>query len=113
MPLPNFAGGPLPPAMGGGPPPGPPPGPPGTDPGQASLGGPGNSGATPDQVGAGVQSVMLKIRALGQAASDIGDSIPSLQDEVAQVQNIIRRMIVKAGQAAPTATESGSAVPMS
>jgi len=55
---------------------------------------------------------MGKIRALGQAASDIGDSIPTLQDEVSQVQAIIRRMIVKAGQAAPTQTDSGSAVPM-
>lgn len=55
---------------------------------------------------------MGKIRALGQAATDIAGSVPTLADEAQQVQAIVKRMILKAGQAAPTATDSGSAVPM-
>jgi hypothetical protein len=103
-PLPNFAGGPPPPTMGGGPP----------RPDPSSLppppGGPGGGG--PDAVNGQLQATMGKIRALGQAASDIAASVPALQDEAQQIQALIRRMVIKAGQGAPTQTDSGSAVPM-
>lgn len=101
-PLPNFAGGPGPTDMGGAPPgPAPssmppPPGPPG--------------GA--DAASSAVQAVMGQIRDLGAQVSSIGSSVPSLGDEVGQIQAIIKRMIIKAGQVAPTQTDSGSAVPM-
>lgn len=101
MPLPTF-GAPATPQMGAGP---------GGDPSAA----PGPGGAPTggdDQASTAIAAVMGKIRDLGQAASALGAAIPALQPEAQQIQSIIRRMVLKAGQSAPTQTDSASALPM-
>ena len=54
---------------------------------------------------------MGQIRDLGQLAQKLGQTVPPLQEEAQQIQQIIRRMIIKAGQAAPTQTDSATALP--
>lgn len=54
---------------------------------------------------------MGDIRTLGQGAAALGEKMPALQDEVQQMMMIIKRMVIKAGQAAPTQTDSASALP--
>lgn len=104
MGLPTF-GAPATPSMGG------PSGPdPSTAPGPG--GAPGGPGQSADQAGAGIQAIMGKIRDVGQGLQEIGATVPGLQPEVQQMQALIRRMIIKAGQAAPTQTDSASALPM-
>lgn len=55
---------------------------------------------------------MGKIRDLGQMAMALGSAIPALQPEAQQIQLIIRRMVLKAGQSAPTQSDSSAALPM-
>lgn len=88
-------------------------GPPGGDPSAAPPpgGAPDTGGGSQDQAGAAIQQVMGAIRDLGQMAQKIGMTIPPLQPEAQQIQAIIRRMIIKAGQAAPTQTDSATALP--
>lgn len=70
------------------------------------------SGAgSPDQARAQLEDLMGKIRAVGQAFQDIGQQAPSMQDEVKQVQQILKRMVVKAAQQAPQQTGSAAALP--
>lgn len=104
MPLPSF-GAPATPQMGDSPQGG------SGDPSAA----PGPAGAPTggdDQASSAVAAIMGKIRDLGQQASALGSAIPALQPEAQQIQQIIRRMVLKAGQAAPTQTDSASALPM-
>lgn len=86
-------------------------GPNGPDP--ATQPGPGGAPTGGDDAtGSGVAAVMGQIRDLGTAASALGQAIPALQPEVQQIQQAIRRMIIKAGQTAPTQTDSAAALPM-
>lgn len=84
---------------------------PSSQPGPGGAPGTGDDGAQ-DPSGSGVAAVMGQIRDLGTTAAAIGSSVPALQPEVQQITAIIRRMIIKAGQSAPTQTDSATALPM-
>jgi hypothetical protein len=85
-------------------------------PGAPGAGAPGDSDndsdTAQDPTGSSVAAVMGQIRDLGTTAAAIASSTPALQPEVQQITAIIKRMIVKAGQSAPTQTDSASALPM-
>lgn len=58
-----------------------------------------------------LEQVMGQIRDLGQQVAALGSAVPAFAPEVQQIQQIVKRLIVKAAQAAPPQTASGQQVP--
>lgn len=85
-------------AGGGQPPPGAPP------PGQA---GPAGAGAIDQQT----LAIMQRIQQFGEQVKQLGADLPMLADEVGQIQQILKQMVVKATATAPVQTPSSMAVP--
>ncbi len=69
------------------------------------------TGAGGDTAKQGIEQVMSAIRDLGQQVQQIGSLAPSLASDVQQIQQIMKRMIVKAAQQAPQQTPSAQALP--
>lgn len=62
--------------------------------------------------GEDVTALMGQIRDLAGQVDDLGGQYPSLAQEAQQIRALLRQMIIKAAQQAPTATPSGQAVPI-
>ena len=62
--------------------------------------------------GRGLQQVMQQIRDLGQQIQALGAAVPAFGPDVQQMQQILKRLIVKAAQQAPQETASASQVPV-
>ena len=69
----------------------------------------GNGGQ--DGARQGLEQVMGQIRDLGQSLQAIGTAVPAFGPEVQQIQQILKRMVVKAAQQAPKQTASAAALP--
>lgn len=69
-------------------------------------------GPPPNGDAGGAEAAMGAIRDLGQQIEALGQKIPVLQAEVQQMRQILRKMVMKAGQSAPTQNQSASALPM-
>lgn len=89
---------PMPPGGGGA------PAPMGPGPGPAPN---GQGGGAPD-----LTVVMGAIRDLGANVESLSALVPSLDPEVQQIRQILRRMVMKAGQAAPQQTSGADMLPM-
>jgi hypothetical protein len=76
------------------------------------LGGGGGQQISPDQQQTQLNEMMEKIRALDQAAQALGAALPTVQQEVQQIRQIVKRMVIKAGQMMPASTGSAEALPM-
>ncbi len=76
----------------------------------AGASGPGQAGGS-DQIRGQLDAMMGAIRDLGQQVSQIGQQLPAAQPEVQQIQQILRRIIAKAGQASPSQNGSADALP--
>ena len=66
--------------------------------------------------GVGAQDQMLtqtmgQIRAIGEAVKALADLIPMGADEVQQIQQLLKSLVVKAAQGAPAQSPSSMAVP--
>lgn len=78
------------------------------------------SGAQP-QMGAGMagadaqqqqlQQTMGRIRDLAEQIKQLGADFPMLADDVQQIQQLLKQMVVKAAQVAPVQTASSLGVP--
>lgn len=64
-----------------------------------------------DSARQGLEQVMGQIRDLGQSLQAIGSAVPAFGPEVQQIQQILKRMVVKAAQQAPKQTASTQAIP--
>lgn len=71
----------------------------------------GGQGQGADQVRAQLEALASQIRDLGTMADAIAADFPNAAQEVSQVKALLKQIIVKAAQQAPTTTASGSAVP--
>ena len=80
------------------------PGQPGQAPGQPSP-------QSPDQVRSQAEQAMGMIRELAQQVEKIGRALPPLQAEVGQFRQILKRMVIKAGQLAPASSPSADQLP--
>ena len=69
------------------------------------------AGSPADGRGDESAQVMGKIRDLGQALSELGQMIPAGAQEMQQMQQILKRLIVKVAQRGPQQTPSASQVP--
>lgn len=67
-------------------------------------------GGAPPQ-GDAIQQLADQIREVGGMVDEIAASNPALANEVAQVKQTLRSMIVKAAQAASVQTQSGMSLP--
>ena len=59
-----------------------------------------------------LEAVMGQIRELGEQVSALGSKVPAFAPEVQQIQQIVKRLIVKAAQVAPQQTASAAQLPM-
>lgn len=64
-----------------------------------------------DQVRAQLEALASQISDLGGMVDAIALDFPNAQQEVAQIKMLLKQVIVKAAQQAPTTTASGQAVP--
>jgi hypothetical protein len=70
------------------------------------------SSASPDRDrSTGSDAVMQAIRDLGRQIEALGKQLPTAQAEVQQLRQVLKRLIIKAGQIAPKETASARAVP--
>ena len=69
------------------------------------------SGAGQDNAQSAITQTMGKLRDLGGSLQDLGKSNPSFAPEVQQMQQILKRLIVKAGAQGPQQTPSADQVP--
>lgn len=66
--------------------------------------------------GVGAQDQMLtqtmgQIRAIGEAVKGLADLIPMGADEVQQIQQLLKALVIKAAQGSPAQSPSSMAVP--
>lgn len=73
-------------------------------------GGPGP--VADDQMRAQLESTMGMIRDAGQKIEEIAQTFPAAQAEIQQLRQILRRLVIKAGQMGPTQNASADALPM-
>lgn len=59
----------------------------------------------------GLEQVMGQIRDLGQQIQALGTAVPAFAPDVQQMQQILKRLIVKAAQQSPQQTASAAMVP--
>lgn len=59
----------------------------------------------------GASEVMGALRDLGRQVEAIGKQLPTAQAEMQQLRQILKRLVIKAGQSAPKATPSAQRVP--
>jgi predicted nucleic acid-binding Zn-ribbon protein len=71
----------------------------------------GQQQSSPDQARQQLEQVMQRIRDLGQQVDQVGSQVPAFEPEIKQIRQILKRMIVKAAQAAPQQTTSSEQVP--
>ncbi len=71
----------------------------------------GQPGQGADQVRAQIEALASQIRDMGSMVDAIAADFPNAAQEVMQVKNLLKQIIVKAAQQAPMTTASGSAVP--
>lgn len=64
-----------------------------------------------DQVQQQLQSLASQIRDIGQQVDAIATDFPNAAQEVSNIKTMLKQIIVKVAQQAPTSTPSGSAVP--
>lgn len=76
-----------------------------------AAGGASASGGGSDAGRQMLEAAMGKIRDLNQQTSELGSQFPAMADEVKQIQQILKRMIVKAAQQAPQQTQSSADLP--
>ena len=69
----------------------------------------GSPGA--DQAQSELQGLASQIRDVGQMTDAMAQQFPMAQGEIAQIQQLLKQIIVKAAQAMSMQTQSGSAVP--
>lgn len=74
-------------------------------------GGQGAPGAGADQIRQQLEALMGQIRDVGQMVDALAADFPTLAPDVQQVKQLLKQMVVKAAQQAPTQTASGAAVP--
>lgn len=93
---------------------------PGADAMGALLGGispqAGPPGGNPAAAGAGAVDqqtlqIMQRIQQFGEQVKQLGADLPMLADEVGQIQQILKQMVVKATAVAPVQTPSSMMVP--
>lgn len=77
----------------------------------AAGGSPAGAGGS-DQGRQMLEQAMGKMRDLGQQINEMGSTYPALAAETKQMQQILKRMIVKVAQQAPQQTASSSNLPM-
>ncbi len=58
-----------------------------------------------------LQQLASQIRDIGSQVDDLATSFPAAAQEAGQIKTMLKQIIVKVAQQAPTATASGSAVP--
>lgn len=58
-----------------------------------------------------LEGAMQAIRQLADQVKALGGMIPQAADEITQIQNLLKSVVVKAAQAAPAQTMSGAMVP--
>ena len=58
-----------------------------------------------------LEQAMGQIKAIKDQVDQLGSSMPAMSQEVQQIGQILKRMIVKAAQQAPQQTASAEAVP--
>lgn len=68
-------------------------------------------GGSPHDGRQGLEQVMSQIRDLGQQIQALGASVPAFAPDVQQMQQILKRLIVKAAQQGPQQTPSAAMVP--
>lgn len=73
------------------------------------AGGPASGDSDPEQAR---MAIMDAVRDLGQQVESLGKQLPAAQQEVQQMRQILRRIIIKAGQTAPTQNASAGLLPM-
>lgn len=71
----------------------------------------GGAGQGADQVRAQLEALASQIREVGMMADAIATDFPNAAQEVSQIKALLKQVIVKAAQQAPSTTASGSAVP--
>ena len=71
----------------------------------------GGQGQGADQVRAQLESLAGQIRDIGTMVDAVATDFPNAAQEAAQVKALLKQIIVKVAQQAPTTTASGSAVP--
>ena len=69
------------------------------------------AGGAPDQARGALESTMAQLRQIGQQVEQLGSSLPALAPEVQQLRQLLKRMIMKAGQSSPTSSGSADALP--
>lgn len=69
------------------------------------------TGAGGDNAKQGIEQVMSAIRELGQQVQQLGTMVPAFAPDVQQLQQILKRLVVKAAQQAPQQTASAQALP--
>lgn len=79
--------------------------------GLLNVGGAPPQGAGADGASAALMQTMQQIRDLGQQVDALAADLPALQPEVQQIQQILKRMVIKAAQAPVGEPASGMAVP--
>jgi len=76
-------------------------------PGQPGQAGPAGAGAIDQQT----LQIMQRIQQFGEQVKQLGADLPMLADEVGQIQQILKQMVVKATATAPVQTPSSMMVP--
>ena len=71
----------------------------------------GGQGQGADEVRAQLESLAGQIRDIGTMVDAVAADFPNAAQEVSQVKTLLKQIIVKVAQQAPTTTASGSAVP--
>ena len=71
----------------------------------------GSPGQGADAVRAQLETLAGQIRDLGQQVDAVAMDFPTAAQEVSQIKNLLKAIIVKAAQQAPMASASGQAVP--
>ena len=71
----------------------------------------GGQGQGADQVRAQLESLAGQIRDLSTMVDAIAADFPNAAQETSQIKALLKQVIVKVAQQAPTQTASGSAVP--
>ena len=77
----------------------------------AAEGAPGPTAAGLDAQQAQLTATNGKIRDLGEAVKQLAADTPTIVDEAQQIQQLLKQMVVKAAQIAPTQTASSMMIP--
>ena len=75
------------------------------------LSGGGPPGANADAMRAQLEATMQQIRDIGAQVQSLAASNPMLAEDAAQISQLLKQMVVKSAQVAPSQTASGMAVP--